>query len=200
MSFIQNRTQEEQATVLAGYLPNNQLWNDKNIDNTVLRKILLGLASQWLGLRDTINEVYENYDPRITTSLIEEWEGFVGIPDSCLGNSGTLEERRINILLKLAGINVSTAKQFENLAEILGFSITVSNGINLAQFPLTFPVVLLDEGSAAFTIVVNLDASLTPTGFPLVFPITLTSAAPEILECFFNKLKPANTNVIFRYV
>jgi uncharacterized protein YmfQ (DUF2313 family) len=200
MTFVALRTQEEQATVLARYLPDNQLWHDKNVDNTVLRKILLGLATQWLDFRNTVNEVYDNYDPTITTSLIEEWEGFVGIPDSCLGNTGTLEERRTNILLKLSGINATTAKQFETVASVLGFTVTVTNGIAASTFPLTFPIILLSVEVAPFTIIVNLDASLKPSGFPLTFPITLTSDAPKILECFFNKLKPANTIVVFRYI
>jgi len=200
MNFIESRSQEEQATVLARYLPNNRLWQDKNVDGSVLRKILLGLSAQWLDFRDTVNEVSENYDPTKTTSLIVEWEKLVGIPDSCLGNSGNLEERRINILLKLSGINATTAKQFETVAAVLGFTVTVTNGIDVGSFPLTFPIILLSAATAPFTIVVNLDSSLEPSGFPLTFPITLTSSAPELLKCFFNKLKPANTVVIFRYV
>ena len=200
MTFIETRSQEEQANKLAGYLPNDRLHLVKNRDGSKLRSILLGLAQQWLDFRETINEVYDEYDPRSTTNLISEWEEFVGIPDDCLGNTGTLEQRRLNILLKLAGINVTTEQQFINVAAVLGYTVTITNGVDVATFPLTFPIILLGSGEAPFTIIVNLDASLAPSGFPLTFPITLTDGLPELLQCFFEKLKPANTQLIFRYV
>lgn len=200
MSFVETRTQEQQADKLATYLPNDRLYQAKNRDGSNLRKILLGLAQQWLDFRGLINEVYDEYDPRSTTDLIEEWETFVGIPDSCISNKGTLEERRNNVLLKLAGINATTAKQFENVAAALGYTVTVTNGVDVGTLPATFPVPLVSAATAPFVIVVNLDASLAPATFPLSFPISLTSNAPKILECFFNKLKPANTVVVFRYI
>lgn len=200
MTFIKERTQEEQSDILTRYLPNDPLWHDKNVEGSVLKKILIGLAAEWLNLRNIVNELYDNYDPRNTTSLIEEWERFVGIPDSCFSNVGSLEQRRKNILLKLAGSNVSTAKQFENVAAILGYDATVTNGVDVATLPATFPVLLVSAAAAPFTIVVNLDASIKPATFPLSFPVALSSGIPELLNCFFNKLKPANTQVIFRYV
>ena len=51
--ILKERTQEEQATILAGYLPNDPLWYDKNVDDSPMRKILLGLASQWIDFRNT---------------------------------------------------------------------------------------------------------------------------------------------------
>lgn len=200
MSFIENRTLDQQTDILASYLPNGRLFDAKNKEGSNLRKILLGLAQEWLNFRGKINEVYDEYNPANTTALIEEWEGFVGIPDDCLSNTGSLEERRKNILLKLAGINATTAQQFENVAAILGFDVTVRAGVDVVGFPYTFPIVLLDDDAAPFTIIVDLDESLKPSGFPLTFPIELSSAFPEILQCFFNKLKPANTIVVFRYV
>jgi hypothetical protein len=51
---------------------------------------LVGLASQFIRFRDKVNEIYDEYNPTITTNLIEEWETVVGIPDGCIGNTGTL--------------------------------------------------------------------------------------------------------------
>lgn len=199
MSFIKERTVQEQANVLAGYLPNDDLHISKNIEGSNLRNVLIGLADQWLNFRSSVNNTYAEYDPRETTDLIEEWEGFVGIPDGCIDNTGTLEERRTNILLKLSGINATTAQQFETIASTLGFDVTVTAGVTAERFPLTFPFTLIGASEERFTIVVNLDASLQPSGFPLTFPFELTSGAPAILECLFNKIKPANTIVLFRY-
>ena len=199
MSFLKQRTVTEQTNVLAQYLPNDDLHCAKNKDGSNLRKVLIGLASQWLRFRNKVNEIYDEYDPTQTTNFIEEWETLVGIPDDCIDNTGTLEQRRLNILLKLAGVNVTTAKQFENVASILGFDIVVENGIDTSTFPLTLPFILLSEAEAPFTIVITLDEADKPAGFPLTFPFVLTDGTPKILLCLFEKLKPANTNLVFRY-
>ena len=197
--MLKKRTQPQQADILAQYLRDDNLHEAKNRDDSTLRKILLGLASEWLNFRNKINEVVNEYNPQKTTALIQEWEEFVGIPDSCIPVASTIEQRRLNVLLKLSGINVTTEKQFKNVASILGYNIEVSNGVSTSTFPLTLPFLLISEASAPFTIVITLSSSLKPSGFPLTFPFTLTSQHPAILDCLFNKLKPANTQLFFRY-
>ena len=197
--MIKQRTQPQQADILAQYLRDDNLHEAKNRDDSTLRKILLGLASEWLNFRDKINEVVNEYNPQKTTTLIQEWEEFVGIPDDCIPVASTIEQRRLNVLLKLAGINATTEKQFKNVASILGYNIEVSNGVSTSTFPLTLPFLLISEASAPFTIVITLSSSIKPSGFALTFPFTLTSQQPAILDCLFNKLKPANTQLFFRY-
>lgn len=197
--MLEVRTKTQQADILAQYLRDDRLHKDKNKEDSVLRKILIGLASGWLDFRDKINEVSKEYNPNITTALLDEWEEFVGIPDACIPVASTIEQRRLNILLKLAGINATTAKQFKNIASILGYNIEVSNGVDTSAFPLTLPFLLISEASAPFTIVITLPISSQTFGFPLTLPFTLTQEQPEILNCLFNKLKPANTQLFFRY-
>ena len=197
--MLKERTQPQQADTLAQYLRDDSLHEAKNRDDSTLRKILLGLASEWLNFRNKTNEVANEYNPQKTTLLIQEWEQFVGIPDSCIPVASTIEQRRLNVLLKLAGINATTEKQFKNVASILGYNIEVSNGVSTSIFPLTLPFLLISEASAPFTIVITLSSSIKPSGFALTFPFTLTSQQPAILDCLFNKLKPANTQLFFRY-
>lgn len=199
MSFLENRSIATQTNILAGYLPNDDLHQLKNREGSNLRKVLIGLASQWLEFRNKINEVFDEYNPNNTTALLEEWEGFVGIPDSCFSNTGTIEQRRLNILLKLSGVNATTKKQFENIAAILGYSVVVETGVDTSTFPLTLPFLLMSVEEAPFIIVVTLPASLKPSGFPLTLPFTLGLGVPQILKCLLNKLKPANTKLYFRY-
>jgi uncharacterized protein YmfQ (DUF2313 family) len=197
--MLKERSQTQQADILAQYLRDDNLHEAKNREDSTLRKILLGLASEWLNFRDKINEVANEYNPQKTTALIQEWEQFVGIPDDCIPVASTIEQRRLNVLLKLAGINATTEKQFKNVASILGYNIEVSNGVSTSTFPLTLPFLLISEASAPFTIVITLPSSIQPNGFALTFPFTLTSQQPAILDCLFNKLKPANTQLFFRY-
>jgi uncharacterized protein YmfQ (DUF2313 family) len=199
MSIVQEITQTQQADILSQYIRDDRLYQAKNKEGSNLRKVLIGLAEEFVRFRDKANLIYNDYDPSQTEQLITDWETQVGIPDDCFNNTGTLEERRTNILLKLAGINVTTEQQFKNVASILGFNIEVSNGIETLTFPLTLPFILLNQDEAPFTIVITLPASEQPAGLPLELPFTLTSQAPEILECLFNKIKPAQCNLIFRY-
>lgn len=201
MSFVKERTQEEQANVLAQYLPNDPLWDDKNSEGTPLRKVLLGLATQWNAFRSGCNQLVEEYDIVKTTILIEEWEKAVGIPDCCLTIANkTLEQRRTNILLKLAGINATTAKQFKNIGKVLGFTLDVKAGGDSSAYvlPYTFPFILADSSDdTPFVIIVNINDPVSAGGFPLTFPFTLGSGGTDILKCLFNKLKPANSIIYF---
>ncbi len=199
MPIIQEITQTQQADILAQYIRDDRLHQAKNKEGSNLRKVLIGIAEEFVRFRDKANLIYDDYDPSKTDQLITDWETQVGIPDDCFNNTGTLEERRTNILLKLAGINVTTEQQFKNVASILGFNIEVSNGVETSTFPLTLPFILLNQDEAPFTIIITLPASEQPAGLPLELPFTLTSQAPEILECLFNKIKPAQCNLIFRY-
>ena len=199
MTFLKDITKEEQTDILGQYLPNGKVYLKKFDDTSNLRKVLLGLGAVWLQERQLINELFDEYNPETTTKFIAEWEETVGIPDDCFGNIGTDEERRNNILLKLAGINTTTAEKFEAVALILGFTVVVESGVDHNTLPLTIPFILLSDEEAPYTIVVTLDASLEPEGLPLTLPFILTDQFPLILECLFNKLKPANTLIIFRY-
>ena len=199
MTIFNEITQIQQANILSQYIRDDRLHQAKNKDNSNLRKILLGLASEFVRFRDKANLIYNEYNPKSTTDFITEWETQVGIPDDCFNNTGTLEERGINILLKLAGINTTTTEQFKNIASILGYNISVSTGIDTSVFPLQLPFILIDQVEAPFTIVITLPASEQADGLPLELPFTLTSEAPEILQCLFNKIKPAHCNIIFRY-
>lgn len=197
--MLKQRTQAQQTEILAQYLRDDELHEAKNREDSVLRKILFGLASEWLNFRNTINEVSNEYNPQKTAQLIEDWEQFVGIPDSCIPVASTIEQRRLNILLKLAGINATTEEQFKKVALILGYNIQVSNAVATSTFPLTLPFLLVEEASAPFTIVITLSTASQPQGFTLTLPFTLSLPQPTILNCLFNKLKPANTQLFFRY-
>lgn len=199
MGLLKEKTQIEQADILGRYLPNDRLWVGKYLEDNPLRRILLGLATVWLDQRELINLLFDEWLPSTTNIYLDEWEKSIGIPDDCFDVAVTEEERRQNILLKLTGINTTTKEQFETVADILGLTVTVTSGLPFSTFPLTLPFLLLSAEEAAFTIVVTLDSSLEPQGLPLVLPFILTSQFPTILECVFNKLKPANTQIIFRY-
>jgi uncharacterized protein YmfQ (DUF2313 family) len=199
MSYLVNRTQRQQTDVIAGYLPNNKIFEAKNDENSNLRKVLLGLALEFTRYRDTINELVQEYFPDETTLFIEDWEKVVGIPDECLPVASTIEERRNNVLLKLAGINATTAQQFTEIAAILGIDIEVTNATDFSAFPFTLPIVLLEDADVPFTIFVTIKGEEPTVVFPFTFPFSFLEPVEALLKCLFEKLIPAHCQLIFRF-
>ena len=200
MSFLKDLTQAQQTDILAQYLPSGRIYSRKFDDESNIRKILLGLGAVWLEDRRLLNELFDEYNPETTVKFIEEWERTVGIPDDCFDNVGTNEERRKNILLKLTGINSSTEEQFEAVAAILGINVNVKSGFDESVIPQVIPFIILGDDEVGYTIVVEVTTEPNPATIPQTIAFIIQGNISVLLECLFNKLKPANTQIIFKYL
>ena len=200
MVLFERRDIEQYTNSLADYLPGGCLFASKSVDNSNFRKLLRGMAGELFRSNGLLKEYSEQIIPDQTIKFISEWESTLGIPDSCFSGTGTLVERRRDILVKLAALGVQTANDFIDLATTFGITVTINAGIQEITFPLVFPVVMFNTlKDARFTIVVRFTVEAA-NAFPLVFPITFGSGEIAILECLFTKLKPDNCNIIFRQV
>jgi len=198
--LLTKHTLTEQADSLADYLPNGDLFIGKKLLGTKLRKLIEGLSGLLVDGEEQINLVSSEYDIRFTELFIKEWEGFVGIPDSCFDTSGTIEQRRKNVLTKLTALGIQTEADFIALAALFGVVVTIDAGSVSGVFPLVFPLIFFpNPKTARFTLIVSFQLEGS-NKFPLTFPIPFGSSNIGILECLFNKLKPANVDLIFRRV
>lgn len=197
---IEKRTQQEQARILANYLRNDKLHDAKNNKDSVLFKILMGLAIGWIDFRDNSQLIVDNYNIYNSLQLLEDWEQAVGIPDDVFNIANDVETRRRNILLKISGSKAETSLQFENIGKILGFDVKCETGYQYCRFPLRFPIIFTKKENLPFLIVITIDKKYQPKTFPFTFPIEFKSDIAVILKLFFDKIKPANTKLIFRYV
>lgn len=199
-NLISQHSTSKHADSLADYLPSGRLFESARITNTNFRNLLLGLAGELFTAEGHLKTISNEYDINTTSLLIEEWEGALGIPDSCFSGTGGLIERRRDVLVKLASLGVQTAEDFVALAALFGVVVTVNPGIDFAIFPLEFPWLFFSsEKEARFTIIVDFTVQ-EANKFPLIFPFVFGSDTIGIMECLFNKLKPANCNIIFRQV
>lgn len=204
-------TLSEHADALAAYLPNGRTFEAKNTivwstDKTPvrigsnLRLLLEGIAGEFKRAHEYLLTLEEEYLPDQTVLFLDEWERAVGIPDSCFAGTGTDDERRRDILVKLASLGVQTVDDFIDLAALFGITVEVIPGYDEITFPLTFPVLMFDaEWEARYTIIVKFIEE-SPAVFPLTFPIIFGSGEIATLECLFNKVKPANCEIIFQQV
>lgn len=202
--LFKTKTQLEHSTTLASFLPNGRPFLAKGIPQTNLYKLIYGLAAECARAENLLNDITYEHEIGQTTLLIEEWESALGIPDDCFPKATTLAERRRNVLLKLGGLGLQTAKDFIDLAAVFGVTITIDVGRCYGMFPYNcaFPITFMDSPQTArFTWRVNMWNITPPCIFPFVnlFPICFSSGASNIIECFFNKLRPSNTILTFRY-
>ena len=190
-------TQEQQAQAIANHMPGGLIFAAKNIDGTVIRKILKGFAIEFLKVDSLIALLRKDTVPDTTENFISEWEDALGIPDTCFKASGTNIERRRDIVVKLASLGLQTAPDFVELAAIFGVEITAESG-SLHGVHGAIPTKIYTGGDveARNTIVIRPTEAIGES-FPYEFPITFGTAELATLECLFQKLKPANVNLVF---
>ncbi len=193
----------QHARALAAYLPNGKMFEAKNIQGSNFNQLLRGIAGEMRTVQGFLGTLAAEYFPDNTVLFLDEWERALGIPDDCFDGTGSADERRTHILVKLASLGIQTAQDFIDLAALFGAVAAVTPGADTAApsvFPMVFPLIL--DGPAdelRFTIIVRLTAPDVDR-FPLQFPFTFGSRLATILECLFNKLKPVNCRVVFEQI
>lgn len=191
MAKFNRRSLDEYTDSLAAYVPGGPLFSAKGVEGTTFRKLLRGLAGELFRVNGLIKEYAEQIIPDNTVKFVTEWERAVGIPDDCFKGDGSINDRRRNVLVKLASLGVQTIADFEAIALIFGIVTQVVPGS--ASGITTFASKKIER----FTIVINLTQ---PKSFPYTFPITFGDDTVTLLECLFRKLKPANCQVLFESI
>jgi uncharacterized protein YmfQ (DUF2313 family) len=106
-------------------LPVGLAWPKEGDDGAIQqfwRGIVRELARFHLRVLDLIRES----DPSAASEMLTDWERFVGLPDPCMPQSPTIEERRQAVVARLTAQNGQTPAFFEGLAAALGYSATVA--------------------------------------------------------------------------
>jgi uncharacterized protein YmfQ (DUF2313 family) len=145
-------------------------------------KVLGGLAPSIARVSARDNQLIVEALPSTTTELLGEWEESLGLPDPCAGGSPTVDERRAQVVARFANDGGQSAAFFIAYAATLGYVITID-----VHSPFRFGMrfgLPLNSVAWAFTWTVN---------------APLAAEANEVLECEFNRLKPAYTYVNFIY-
>jgi len=193
--FLEEHSSVEQTDSIADYLPDDETFVAKNVSGTNTRSMLEIFGVQLKSFEEIANIFTNEMSPECADQLMSEWERMLGIPDDCFFVDGeTLADRRRNALIKLAKMSVQTTEDFTILAEAFGITVTVQSGIdyvNAGGDP--FPG---GDTEARFTIVITFVNEDVET-FTYTFPFTFGLEILRILECVFEKVRPANCNVLF---
>ena len=178
--MIKIHIKESWRKLIASLLPNDRLFKTKNIIDKVLYRFLKGATFEFSRVETLIRDVANQYDPQQTIDLLERWESAVGLPDDCISLATTIDERRENVLLKLRSLYAQSEQDFIDLAELLGYTITIEHGSDKFYPPYEIPHFLL-----------------TPPQGRFIWIVRSSSVLPQKLKCLFNKLKPVHTKLIF---
>lgn len=192
---------EDVVNSLAQYFPTGDLFAAAHIPGTNLYRLLRAFAPTIIRYESFFRFMTEDYYIFKTVDLLTRWEQAVGIPDDCfkIDASVSLEQRRKQVICKLAIDNVITKDDYIALAAFFGATIRIQNGFDYGAFPYTFPFHLSGSTKESkFTLIITF-IGFEVNGFPYTFPMTFTETPYTFLECLFLKIRPANVHIIYRY-
>jgi len=161
---------------------NKRLWVATRIAEANAYRLLKILAQELARFQLLEYEIANQYIPNFDDSFIESWEQNLGIPDSCFSIAVDDDERRRNIIIKLAYMNFQTAEDYEKLGELLGLNVQVFPNVPATPYQWT----------------INIDSTDTNV-FTYTFPITFSKNFIGLFECIVEKQKPAHTQVLFSF-
>jgi len=196
-----DKTAEQQAETLKAFLPGGRPFFAAGMDGTKLAALMHGLAVETWRAENLMNDITYEHQIDQTTLLIEEWEKALGIPDECFTTTVSLEQRRKQVIAKLAA-SIQTAEDFVAFASFLGYDITTIPGRDLGLFPFErkFPIMFFDKPvSARYYMLVTIYLDYLPNVFPLNFPLPFGPEFAEGITCLLNKLIPVNVSLLFAY-
>lgn len=201
MSIIYDGDLSLRTDVLAHYIPGGCLFEAKFIDESVLRAVLKAIARENQNIDTLLIDIMDQHSPDQTINFIDKWEEAVGIPDECFSGTGQLSERILHVLIKLYFQQVVTKQDWITLAKLLGYDISISSPNTgkgfIYEFPLEFDT---HSKEGASTLVIDITSTADVSEFPADFPIVFGRPENEILECLFNKIKPAHVAIQYNYV
>lgn len=142
---------DDQARLFGQCMPQGLAWNNKGDRDSNFYKLLKALATEVNALEEKIYELVTQWDVRITTDLILEWETAVGIPDECRSRAEDIATRRLDVISKLKKVPVITIADYVALAEAItgetgwdirpGFNDFPADPLYLFVLLVTAPVV-----------------------------------------------------------
>jgi uncharacterized protein YmfQ (DUF2313 family) len=201
MTIIYRGNEELRTDVLAHYLPGGCLFEAKFFPESQMRALLKAIARENQNIDTLLIDIMDQHSPDKTINFIDNWERVVGIPDSCFKGTGPIAERITHVLIKLYFQQVVTKQDWIDLAKLLGFDITITSPDTGLGFAYDFPIELGSPSKErASTIIINVQDTANTGNFVYEFPFSFGPPSNQLLECLFEKIKPAHVKIEYNYV
>jgi len=145
----------------------------------------LGLSRELVRLHQWLLDLVDEMDPRAATNTLDTWERSLGLPESGEDIAATNAERRLDVTAKLLAQAVITEAEWIAFAEAAGYT-----NVTVTQASTT--MCTCNSTCNAYVQGPYYDAA--------VMTLTMTGTANTAFEALANKIKPAQTRIIFVYV
>lgn len=192
-------TDSDFAGALLNLMPPGKAWN-RELDSIQAQAISC-YAPTFRRSSDAAQALLVDGFPTTTVNLLSNWESTLGLPDSCAGDSPTLQARRAQVKARFTAAGDASINDYITYAASLGYTITVKQytpmrmgqgtcGQQLGgvEWMFTWAVVTAANTITSFSVGSSL------VGEPLA------SWGNTVLECELNEVAPAHTIVQFHYL
>lgn len=203
---------DDYGEALLALLPDGEAWPKE--DGSNLQKLAYGLGEIFGEPFDRMAAEFldRESDPRFTRALLEQWETAFGLPDRCLSEPLTIEDRITALLQRMTIIGAQDRAFFIETAAAIGYTISIFEyspfmvGISqvgetvgedgLRRWEIGPPEIrfywrVLVQGA-------RLSWFRSGSGQAGVDPHLRIGIASD-LECLLRRYKPAHTEIIFDY-
>lgn len=161
-------------------------------------KLLNAFAAEIAIFEEAVANLVDESVPGLAVDLITDWENMLGLPDECDELASTLSGRQAVAHAKYTASYSGLSKNFFiAYAASLGSSITV-----VEQFGGGTPF-RVNNGRVTRTPEDGIDgARLWSLGVYHEWEVQISSTDPnkDYLNCYFNKIKPAHTQLVWTEV
>jgi uncharacterized protein YmfQ (DUF2313 family) len=193
-----NLTSSDYLRAFQGLMPRGRVW--PRDPDAVQTQVFTGLTQIYGRQTARSNYLLVDSFPATTYELLPEWELTLGLPDPCAGESPTVQQRRAQVVARLANAGGQSAAYYIGFAAQLGYGITITNfapfrcgqsrcGQQLGNTDWFF----VWSANAPLNTVVRFAAGQSAAGEPLA------SWGNTVLQCELSAIAPAHTVLQFRY-
>ncbi len=205
--------------MLQGLLPRGAAWRRE--PGAILTRFLAAAAEELTRLDSAAWRLLDEANPRTTLEALEDWERVLGLPDACGIGSGSLTERRYQVLRKLVRPVGQDIPFFEALAKAMGYPAVVREFRPFAADVSGADDYVNDAPGGSIVDASAVPATVTTSdydGWYFVFRMEapeeriiwfsadvsgaeepLASWGNSLYECVINRAKPAHTVAAFGY-
>lgn len=188
---------QQYLNMLMALMPRGLLWDDLQHDPDFIG-LFESSAEELAILHAREDDLLNEADPRTTYQMLNEWEAAHALPDPCVDDTQTIQQRLDSLYAKVTNKGGQSIPYFIALAESLGYQVTitefsrwtVSDRVNKPLYgqswQFAWQVNAPEETISYFTMRGRVDEPLAAWG-------------NKRLECTFHRLKPDHTTLIFSY-
>ena len=181
-------------------MPKGKAWNRD--EDSVLTEFLYGEAEEFARVDGRSDDLLVERDTRKTSELITDYETDFALPDECSDPAETLIERRNVLHTKLTTLGQQDKQYFIDLAETLGYEITITE-----HKPFWMSVGKMGDSVGDQDVIFHWTVNAL-FGADIIYFVMGSGAMGDplvrypslgLLECTIKKYKPGHTTVGFVY-